>query len=210
MKISCSLLSCDDKMEVLKKINNTLVDYVHIDVMDGTFVDNHAYSFLELSLINDNSLKKLDVHLMVDDPLSYIEKLDSNNICFITFHVEIAKDIKVLINEVKKRGFKCGLSISPDTDLEKLEPYINDIDMILVMSVFPGYGGQAFLESTYDRVLEIKEKINRIKPDVLIAVDGGINFEVAKKLKDYVDILVVGSYLTKGNLEENVSKLLNI
>ena len=147
MKLSISLLSIKNRLEFIKKINDCNIDYIHIDVMDKTFVDNVAYSMEEIREINEISNKKLDVHLMVNDPFKYIDNLRDMNIEYITFHVEIDKDINKLIDIVHGMGYKCGLAINPNTNVDALEPYISNIDLILVMSVMPGYGGQLFINS---------------------------------------------------------------
>ena len=205
MKLSISLLSIKDRIEFIKKINDCNIDYIHIDVMDKTFVDNVAYSMEEIREINAISNKKLDVHLMVNDPFKYIDNLRDMNIEYITFHVEIDKDINKLIDIVHGMGYKCGLAINPNTNIDALEPYISNIDLILVMSVMPGYGGQLFIGDSYNKLESLRNKYKNIT----ISVDGGINQDNIYKLRSLVDMLVIGSYLST-ETKEKVEMIRNI
>ena len=205
MKLSISLLSIKDRIEFIKKINDCNIDYIHIDVMDKTFVDNVAYSMEEIREINAISNKKLDVHLMVNDPFKYIDNLRDMNIEYITFHVEIDKDISKLIDIVHGMGYKCGLAINPNTNIDALEPYISNIDLILVMSVMPGYGGQLFINSIYNKLESLRNKYK----NMTISVDGGINQDNIYKLRSLVDMLVIGSYLST-ETKEKVEMIRNI
>ena len=205
MKLSISLLSIKDRIEFIKKINDCNIDYIHIDVMDKTFVDNVAYSMEEIREINEISNKKLDVHLMVNDPFKYIDNLRDMNIEYITFHAEIDKDISKLIDIVHGMGYKCGLAINPNTNIDALEPYISNIDLILVMSVMPGYGGQLFINSIYNKLESLRNKYK----NMTISVDGGINQDNIYKLSSLVDMLVIGSYLST-ETKEKVEMIRNI
>ena len=205
MKLSISLLSIKDRIEFIKKINDCNIDYIHIDVMDKTFVDNVAYSMEEIREINAISNKKLDVHLMVNDPFKYIDNLRDMNIEYITFHVEIDKDINKLIDIVHGMGYKCGLAINPNTNIDALEPYISNIDLILVMSVMPGYGGQLFINSIYNKLESLRNKYK----NMTISVDGGINQDNIYKLSSLVDMVVIGSYLST-ETKEKVEMIRNI
>lgn len=205
MKLSISLLSIKNRLEFIKKINDCNIDYIHIDVMDKTFVDNVAYSIEEINEINKISNKKLDIHLMVNDPFKYIDNLRDMNIEYITFHVEIDKDINKLIDIVHGMGYKCGLAINPNTNIDALEPYISNIDLILVMSVMPGYGGQLFINSIYNKLESLRNKYK----NMIISVDGGINQDNIYKLSSLVDMLVIGSYLST-ETKEKIDMIKNI
>lgn len=205
MKLSISLLSIKDRIEFIKKINDCNIDYIHIDVMDKTFVDNVAYSMEEIREINEISNKKLDVHLMVNDPFKYIDNLRDMNIEYITFHVEIDEDINKLIDIVHGMGYKCGLAINPNTNIDALEPYISNIDLILVMSVMPGYGGQLFINSIYNKLESLRNKYK----NMIISVDGGINQDNIYKLSSLVDMVVIGSYLST-ETKDKVEMIRNI
>lgn len=198
MKLSISLLSIKNRLEFIKKINNYNIDYIHIDVMDNTFTNNVAYSIEEINEINKISNKKLDIHLMVNDPIKYINSFNNMNIEYIIFHVEIDKDINNLINIVHGMGYKCGLAINPNTNINTLEQYINNIDLILVMSVVPGYGGQLFINSIYNKLESLRNKYKNIT----ISVDGGINQDNIYKLSSLVDMVVIGSYLSTETKEK--------
>ena len=198
MKLSISLLSIKNRLEFIKKINNYNIDYIHIDVMDNTFTNNVAYSIEEINEINKISNKKLDIHLMVNDPIKYINSFNNMNIEYIIFHVEIDKDINNLINTVHGMGYKCGLAINPNTNIDVLEQYINNIDLILVMSVMPGYGGQLFINSIYNKLESLRNKYKNIT----ISVDGGINQDNIYKLSSLVDMVVIGSYLSTETKEK--------
>ena len=193
MKISVSILNSEDKKEMIKILNNTNISYIHMDVMDGQFVPQRTLPYPELQELSGISTKKLDIHLMMDSPEEYIDNIkDLDNIENITIHLEIDKDIKEILSKIKSLGFKRGLSIKPNTDINKLIPYLDDI--ILVMTVEPGLGGQQFLESSTKRLKEIKELIGT--RDILLEVDGGINNNTINLVKD-ANIAVVGSYITK-------------
>lgn len=198
MKLSISLLSIKNRLEFIKKINDYDIDYIHIDVMDNTFTNNVAYSIEEINEINKISNKKLDIHLMVNDPIKYINNFNNMNIEYIIFHVEIDKDINNLINTVHGMGYKCGLAINPNTNIDVLEQYINNIDLILVMSVMPGYGGQLFINSIYNKLESLRNKYKNIT----ISVDGGINQDNIYKLSSLVDMVVIGSYLSTETKEK--------
>jgi len=198
MMIATSILNSKDRINSVLKLNRTNTSYVHIDVMDGKFVSDTQFSLNEITAVNRVSKYPMDVHLMVNDPISYIVKLRNMNISYITFHLEIRKNKDKIIKLIKDMGYKVGISIKPGTDIEKLRPYLDDIDMILVMSVEPGCGGQKFIDSTLDRVKEVKKLIKESKRDIKIEVDGGINGENISKLSD-VDIAVVGTYIINSN-----------
>lgn len=205
MKLSISLLSIKNRLEFIKKINDYDIDYIHIDVMDNTFTNNVAYSIEEINEINKISNKKLDIHLMVNDPIKYINSFNNMNIEYIIFHVEIDKDINNLINTVHGMGYKCGLAINPNTNINTLEQYINNIDLILVMSVMPGYGGQLFINSIYNKLESLRNKYKNIA----ISVDGGINQDNIYKLSSLVDMVVIGSYLST-ETKEKIDMIKNI
>lgn len=210
MMISASILNADNRIDSVVKLNRTNISYVHIDVMDGKFVEDEQFSINEIKAIDRVSKNKLDVHLMVKDPIKYIEELSNMNIGFITFHLEVKKSIKKIISKIKEYGYGVGISINPSTDIDEVVPYLNDIDMVLVMSVEPGKGGQKFIEKTVSKVNKLKKIIDVNGCNVKIEVDGGINDTTISKL-DNVDIAVVGSYITKSdNYYKRVNGLLSV
>jgi len=205
MKYSISTTSTENFKDAIKLINKTDATYLHVDVMDGKFVENKQYTVADIKKFDELSTKPLDVHLMVDNPLKYIEKIAFFNIAYLTFHLEITKDIDTLIDEVKMTGIKVGLSIKPNTKVSELTPYLDKIDQVLLMSVEPGEGGQTFLEDTKTRLDELKE-LTKDK-NILIAVDGGINNETITQVKD-ADMVIVGSYITNSsNYNEAINNL---
>lgn len=197
MELSVSILNSQDRKEMVKLLNKTNIAYIHIDVMDGIFVSQKTFNIKEIRTISQVSDKKLDVHLMVENPLLYIENIkDLTNIEYITIHLEINKDIKEILTKVKSYGFKTGISIKPNTNLELLLPYLEYIDLLLVMTVEPGLGGQPFILSSPNRLKEIKKLIQDY--NIKLEVDGGINNHTIKEV-ELADIAVVGSYITSSN-----------
>lgn len=206
MKISVSYLTSKDLENDLRKLNVTNADYIHVDVMDGKFVKNKSLPFKVIRNIHKYTNKRLDVHLMVKKPLKFISDYATLNTEFITIHIE-TKGIDKALDLIEAYGIKTGLSIKPNTPLDALDPYLDRIDLILIMSVEPGRGGQEFMEDTIDRVKEVRKKLNEAKSKALISVDGGINEEVAEKLKD-ADILVSGNYiLSSDDFQYQIYKL---
>ena len=197
MKVSVSILGLDDRKKAISLLNNTNCDYIHIDVMDGSFVPNKQFTTEEINNLEIISKKKFDVHLMVDNPREYIENLDISNIEYIIVHSEIAKDINELLVLIKSYNVKCGLSIKPNTDISILTPYLNKLDLILVMSVEPGFSGQEFISNSLDRVSKLKQIIKNNNLDIVMAIDGGINGSNASLVKKSgIDMVVSGSYVT--------------
>lgn len=194
MLVSTSFLSSNNIPRDLKKLNETDTDYIHVDVMDGKFVPNKTMPFSEMKNIYKYTSKRLDVHLMVNDPTKYINYYATLNTEYITIHEEIDVDIIEMLKLIKSYGIKCGLAIKPDTLVSDLVPYLPLLDLVLVMSVEPGAGGQKFIMQSEDKIKEVKTLIDTYNLSTKISVDGGINSET----KDYCslcDILVSGSYI---------------
>lgn len=203
MKISTSILSSKTRVETIKKLNNTTTDYIHFDIMDNIFVPNKTFSIEEIKEYAKVCNKKIDAHFMVEDPISYLEKLKEVNFNNVTIHIEI-ENVDYIIKYLKQKNIKVGLAIKPNTDINLLDKYIDDIDLILVMSVEPGFGGQKFIENTPNRIKDIKKKIKN--KNILIEVDGGINNETIKLVD--VDIAVAGSYIINNdNYQQQINKL---
>lgn len=208
MKSSISILSSKNRLEYINELNYTTCDYIHIDVMDGKFVFDTQFSDNEVKAVNYVSNKLLDIHLMVDDPINYINKYKGYNIEYITFHLECGKDIDKIIDKIHKLGYKAGISIKPGTDASKVEKYLSKIDLVLVMSVEPGKGGQKFIKSTTDKVKYLRNIIDKNKYDAVIEVDGGINNETVKLVLD-ADMVVIGSYILNGNNRYEYQRYIN-
>ena len=197
MELSISILNAVDRSNIIKILNDTNVSYIHMDVMDGKFVPEVSLPYTEFRSLSSLTNKKLDVHLMMKDPMEYIKEISNiDNIWNITIHLEIDKDIKKILSYIGSLGIKRGISIKPNTDIDKLIPYLDDIDLILVMTVEPGLGGQKFIESSTKKISDIK---NLIKDrDIVLEVDGGINSDTIDKVRE-ASIAVVGSYITRSN-----------
>ena len=207
MKVSVSFLSCKDVVNDLKKLDETDVDYIHVEIMDGKFVKNKTMPFSEMKNIYKYTSKRLDVHLMVDDPEKFIPLYASLNTEYITFHVEIDKDIEKCLKLIKDYSIKAGLAIKPNTPISDLIPYLPFIDMILVMSVEPGEGGQEFIPNSEKRITEIRKLLNEYNSKAVINVDGGVN-NSTKDLCYDADILTSGSYIVKGeDFQEKITSL---
>ena len=199
MKVNVSILSNDLKpIDIIKKLDNSKCDRVHIDIMDGKFVKNKTWTFSEIKKLTSYSHLPLDVHLMVEKPEKYIEDYALLNTNDIIFHYEAVKDIKSMINLIKSYGLKVGIAVNPDTNVELLFPYLNKIDIVLIMSVYPGESGQSFIENSLEKIKSLKEEIIKQEVKTLIEVDGGINDETAVLCKEAgVDILVSASFIHK-------------
>lgn len=208
MKVSVSILSSSIKpADIVKKLNNTKADYIHIDIMDGKFVENKTWTISEIKKITSYSSLPLDVHLMVENPSKYIEDYALLNTSYIVFHYEAVKDIDKMINEIKNYGLKVGIAINPETSEEVVFPYLTKIDEVLIMSVHPGKSGQSFIEDTPNKIERLKEEIIRQNTKTIISVDGGINDETGKLcLEKGVDTLVSASYIHK-DIANNINTL---
>lgn len=206
-KISASFLSSKNIPLDLIKLNDTDVDFIHIDVMDGKFVKNKTMPFSEMKNIYKYTSKRLEVHLMVDNPSKYIPLYAELNTECIMFHIESGEDIVKNLELIKSFSIKSGLAINPDTKINELIPYLPYLDQILVMSVYPGEGGQDFILESENRIKEIKELINSYNLNILIDVDGGITSNVLDKVGD-ADILTAGSYIiNSSDYQEKITSL---
>lgn len=207
-KISVSLLSVRDNLEEkIKEMDKLNIDYIHIDVMDGKFVSNTAFTLDEALLVKKYTNKPFDIHLMVKDIEKYIDMYSKLNPEYITFHYEAMKSLSV-VKKVKKLGIKCGISIKPNTEVEKIFNLLPYIDLVLVMSVEPGMGGQKFIPSSLEKISKLRKEIDNKKLNVLISVDGGINNNSATEcIESGVDILAIGSALTNS---EDAKKLVDL
>lgn len=206
MKLSVSILNSEDKKEMIKLLNKTDISYIHLDVMDGVFVSQKSLPINEINDLSRLSEKKIDVHLMTQNPKLYLEEIAGlPNIEQVTIHLEIDRNIKEILQEIKSYGYKAGLSIKPNTPVEKLLPYLEDIDLVLVMTVEPGLGGQPFLPSSISKVKHLR---SILPSNIQIEVDGGINNMTIKDVPE-ADIAVVGSYITtSSNPKEKIDSLL--
>ena len=208
MLVSASFLSSKDIPKFLTKLNDTDINYIHVDVMDGVYVKNKTMPFREMKHISDYTSKRLDVHLMVKKPLKYIDDYASLNTEYITIHKDIDDDLLKCLKEIKSYYIKAGIALKNEDEIKDIIPYLPYIDLILVMSVTPGAGGQTFQEEAVDKLKELKILKNEYKGkfSFIVNVDGGINNNTIAKVKDYTDMVVNGSYLAdSNNLQDTIA-----
>ncbi len=175
-------------------INRSEAEWIHIDVMDGVFVPNISFGFPVLEAITKHCTKLIDVHIMIVHPEKYVKRFAEAGAEMLTFHYEAAENPGEVIELIRQQGIKVGITINPDVPVAALRPYIDKVDMVLLMSVFAGYGGQKFMEESYGRLKELKGMVDELNPACMIQVDGGVSIHNAKKLFDCgANILVAGS-----------------
>ena len=199
MELSVSFLKEGSYKDHINKINNSNADYIHFDVMDGKFVEEKNLTVSELEKYLSMSQKKNDVHLMVKDPSKYISAMALYDVNNITIHKEI-KNFDEMIEKIKSYGHRVGVAIKPDTSIEEIFPYLDRIDLVLIMSVYPGKSGQSFIEESISKLKTLKEEIDKKGLHTKIEIDGGINEDNIYLLGD-ADIIVSATYLLN-NLEE--------
>lgn len=211
MKVGVSFLKSDiSAEETIRKIDESSADYIHVDVMDGQFVPEANYTPSDIKALTKNCNKKLDVHLMVCSPNKYIkEYAKMKNIEYLTIHYESHRKPIDVINMIRHVPFKAGIAINPDTKIHKIVSLLNHVDQVLVMSVQPGKGGQAFMEDVLYKVEALKDIREQNNYHYIIAIDGGINEETVKKAKEAgVDLVISGSYVVcSDNYDERIEKL---
>lgn len=198
--IAPSLLSANfmNLRQDVEMINNSEADWLHLDIMDGVFVPNISFGFPVLAGLKNACTKKLDVHLMIVEPQKFIHEVASIGAYMMNVHYEACTHLHRAIGAIKEAGMKAGVTLNPHTPVSLLEDIIQDLDMVLLMSVNPGYGGQKFITHTLEKTKALKEMINRKGLDTLIEIDGGVNLQTGKQLIDAgADVLVAGSFVFK-------------
>jgi len=190
-------------------LNNSEADWFHIDIMDGVFVPNISFGMPVLKAIGEHAKKPLDVHLMIVDPDRYIETFADLNAAILTVHYEACTHLHRSLQKIKSCGMKAGVALNPHTPVHLLTDIIQDIDIVCLMSVNPGFGGQSFIENTYEKVKALKQLIIDKGASTLIEIDGGVTDQNAKALTDAgADVLVAGSFVFKSdNPAETISRL---
>lgn len=199
-KIAPSLLSADflNLQRDVEMINNSDADWLHLDIMDGVFVPNISFGFPVLNALKDVCKKPMDVHLMIVEPQKFINEVAATGAYMMNVHYEACTHLHRTITAIREAGMKAGVTLNPHTPVFLLEDIIQELDMVLLMSVNPGYGGQRFIEHSVEKVKELKKLVDRKGLSTLIEVDGGVNAETGKRLVDAgADVLVAGNYVFK-------------
>ena len=213
IKIAPSILSADfaNLKKEISILNNSEADYIHVDVMDGHFVKNLTFGPPVIEKIRNHSTKPFDVHLMIESVDQYLESYSKAGADIITIHPETTSNLDNAISKIKSLGKKAGISLNPDVSLDKVLPVIKTIDLVLIMSVYPGFAGQKFIPDVLEKVKILREKINKENLDVEVEIDGGINIDTAKLAKKAgANVLVAGTAVYSENkVLENIKLLKN-
>jgi len=212
--IAPSMLACDfgNLLSEIEMVNNSEANWFHIDVMDGVFVPNISFGTPIMKVLKENAKKTLDVHLMIVSPDNYLENFAELGADILTVHYEACTHLHRTIQRIKDLKMKAGVAINPHTPIASLKSIIKDLDLVCVMSVNPGFGGQSFIEETYEKVLELDSLIKKHNSKAIIEIDGGVNSLNAKKLIDCgANALVAGSFVFKSeNPTQTISELSSI
>ena len=196
----------------ISMVNNSKADWFHIDVMDGVFVPNISFGTPIMNVLKKYAKKPLDVHLMIVNPDNYLEKFAELGSSVLTVHFEACTHLHRTVQKIKSLKMKAGVAINPHTPISSLESIIKEIDLVCIMSVNPGFGGQSFIENTYQKVKDLKSLIENKNSQAIIEIDGGVTSENAKRLvEEGADVLVAGSFVFKSNNPaETISTLSNL
>ena len=208
-----SILAADFKVlgQEMKKTEENGAEHIHFDVMDGMFVPSISFGMPVMASIHDATEQFMDAHLMIQEPIRYVEAFQKAGADLLTVHLEACEDVKATLDKIHEYGMKAGISINPETDVKELMPYLEDADMILVMSVHPGFGGQKFIPETLEKIRAVRNMLNKKNLDTDIQVDGGIYVENVREVLDAgANIIVAGSAVFRGDAGENTAKFMEI
>lgn len=211
--LSPSILSADFKMlgEEMRKTEKNGAGYIHFDVMDGLFVPSISFGIPVLASIHNATEQVMDVHLMIQEPIRYIEEFHRAGADIVTIHLEACEDVKATLDKIHVCDMKAGLSICPETEAEAIEPYLADVDMILVMSVHPGFGGQKFIPESLDKIRKVRGILEQQELSVDIQVDGGVHLGNVREVLDAgANVIVAGSAVFKGDAGQNTKEFMEI
>lgn len=211
--LSPSILAADFKVlgQEMKKTEENGAAYIHFDVMDGMFVPSISFGMPVLASINDATEQFMDAHLMVQEPIRYVEAFQKAGADYVTVHLEACEDVKTTLDKIHACGMKAGLAVNPETDVKELVPYLEDVEMILIMSVHPGFGGQKFIPESLDKICEVRAMLNEKNLEIDIQVDGGIYVENVREVLDAgANVIVAGSAVFRGDAGENTAKFMEI
>ena len=211
--LSPSILAADFKVlgQEMKKTEENGAAYIHFDVMDGMFVTSISFGMPVLASINDATEQFMDAHLMVQEPIRYVEAFQKAGADYVTVHLEACEDVKTTLDKIHACGMKAGLAVNPETDVKELVPYLEDVEMILIMSVHPGFGGQKFIPESLDKIREVRAMLNEKNLEIDIQVDGGIYVENVREVLDAgANVIVAGSAVFRGDAGENTAKFMEI
>ena len=210
-KVAPSILSADfaNLQRDVEMINASEADWFHLDIMDGVFVPNISFGLPVVKAIKKHATKPLDVHLMIINPDNYIKAFKNAGADILTVHYEACTHLHRTIQSIKANGMKAGVSLNPHTPVALLEDIIRDVDVVLLMSVNPGFGGQSFIENTYKKVIQLRDLIDKSESSALIEIDGGVNLQTGKMLLVAgANALVAGSFIFKNNNPKETIKAL--
>ena len=211
--LSPSILAADYKVlgQEMKKTEENGAAYIHFDVMDGMFVPSISFGMPVLASIHDATEQFMDAHLMVQEPIRYVEAFQKAGADYVTVHLEACEDVKTTLDKIHACGMKAGLAVNPETDVKELVPYLEDVEMILIMSVHPGFGGQKFIPESLDKIREVRAMLNEKNLETDIQVDGGIYVENVREVLDAgANVIVAGSAVFRGDAGENTAKFMEI
>lgn len=211
--MSPSILAADFKVlgQEMKKTEENGAAYIHFDVMDGMFVPSISFGMPVLASIHDATEQFMDAHLMVQEPIRYVEAFQKAGADYVTVHLEACEDVKTTLDKIHACGMKAGLAVNPETDVKELVPYLEDVEMILIMSVHPGFGGQKFIPESLDKIREVRAMLNEKNLETDIQVDGGIYVENVREVLDAgANVIVAGSAVFRGDAGENTAKFMEI